>query len=321
MLSGNPRLTESNYGCKAVPRFSPLGLWSAVKHCDLLISGGGSLLQDATSTRSLLYYLLVIRLAERRSKKVFLLANGIGPVRKKGNRRRVARAVREAGYITLRDPESVEELKSMGAARGDLAVTADPVYLLEPGDPAQAQEKLNALGIGNAPFLAVSIRPWQNGQALEAKVASICDTVASRRGLKILFIPMQQGVDDTMARRIAGQMKEPSYILEGVTRGRDIMAVMGKSRLVLSMRLHSLIFAANMAVPAVGISYDPKLDANLKLLDQPVAGTAETLEVETTVRLIEETLDHREERVEALKATRQELVVSAGQTEEILKRL
>ena len=96
---------------------------------------------------------------------------------------------------------------------------------------------------------------------------------------------------------------------------------MGKSRLVLSMRLHSLIFAANMAVPAVGISYDPKLDANLKLLDQPVAGTAETLEVETTVRLIEETLDHREERVEALKATRQELVVSAGQTEEILKRL
>lgn len=321
VLSGNPAVTEAAYGCRAVPRFSPLGLWKAVKKCDVLISGGGSLLQDATSTRSLLYYLLVIRLAEKRGKKVFLLANGIGPVGRKGNRKRVARAVREAQYITLRDPESILELKAMGVDREDLTVTADPVYLLEPGEEDKARAALDAAGVGTDPFLAVSIRPWGKDEALEAKVAAICDGAAERFGLKPLFIPMQQGVDDAMARRIAGQMKERAYFLEGVPQGRDIMAVMGKSQVVLSMRLHSLIFAATMAVPSVGISYDPKLDANLKLLDQPTAGTVEDLEPETALRLIGETLEHRAQRVTALEEKRRALTASARETEEILRAL
>lgn len=321
VLSGDPALTEATYGCRAVPRFSPWQLYKAVKDCDALISGGGSLLQDATSTRSLLYYLLVIRLAERRGKKVFLLANGIGPVRKPGNRRRVARAVREAQYITLRDPASGAELRSMGVDRADLAVTADPVYLLEPGDPAAAQAALDAAGIGEDPFVAVSIRPWKNSEALEDTVAAICDGAVTRYGLKPLFIPMQKGVDDVMARRIMGKMQEKGFLLENTPRGRDIMAVLGKSQLVLSMRLHSLIFAANMAVPSVGISYDPKLDANLKLLGQPSAGTVETLEAETALRLMGETLAHREERVAALDAKRRELSASALRNEEIIGKL
>ena len=321
VLSGDPALTEATYGCRAVPRFSPWKLYRAVKNCDALISGGGSLLQDATSTRSLLYYLLVIRLAERRGKKVFLLANGIGPVRRPGNRRLVARAVREAGYITLRDPESAAELGSMGVDRSDLAVTADPVYLLEPGDPAVAQAALDMAGVGEDPFVAISIRPWKNSEALEDTVAAICDGAVTRYGLKPLFIPMQKGVDDVMARRIMGKMKEKGYLLENTPRGRDIMAVLGKSRLVLSMRLHSLIFAANMAIPAVGISYDPKLDANLKLLGQPSAGTVETLEAENTLRLMGETLEHRGERVAALDAKRRELSASALRNEEIIGKL
>ncbi len=321
VLSGNPGLTEATYGCRAVPRFSPVKLYQAVKSCDALISGGGSLLQDATSTRSLLYYLLVIRMAERRGKKVFLLANGIGPVDHPGNRKRVARAVREAEYITLRDPASVAELQSMGVDRSDLAVTADPVYLLEPGDSAAAQAALDAAGVGEEPFLVVSIRPWRKNENLEERVAAICDGVVTRYGLKPLLIPMQQGVDDAMARRILGKMKEKGYLLENTPRGRDIMAVIGKSRLVLSMRLHSLIFAANRAVPAVAISYDPKLDANLKLLDQPTAGTVETLEVETALRLIGETLEHREERVDALAVKRRELAASAIRNEEIIAKL
>lgn len=260
-------------------------------------------------------------MAERRGKKVFLLANGIGPVDHPGNRKRVARAVREAEYITLRDPASVAELQSMGVDRSDLAVTADPVYLLEPGDSAAAQAALDAAGVGEEPFLVVSIRPWRKNENLEERVAAICDGVVTRYGLKPLLIPMQQGVDDAMARRILGKMKEKGYLLENTPRGRDIMAVIGKSRLVLSMRLHSLIFAANMAVPAVGISYDPKLDANLKLLDQPTAGTVETLEVETALRLIGETLEHREERVDALAVKRRELAASAIRNEEIIAKL
>lgn len=321
VLSGNPTVTEENYGCRAVPRFSPRKLWRAVRECDTLISGGGSLLQDATSTRSLLYYLLVIRLAERMGKRVFLLANGIGPVRKSVNRRLVARAVKNAEYITLRDPASVTELKSMGVEREDLTVTADPVYLLEAGDPQKAQATLEQAGVGNAPFLAISVRPWKGSGALEERVAEICDGAARQYGLKPLFIPMQQGVDDGMARRIMEKMQERGYILENTPSGRDIMAVLSKSELVLSMRLHALIFAAGMEIPAVGISYDPKLDANLKMLAQPSAGTAESLSAETALRLIGETLTEREQRVAALGEKRRELVSSALKNEAILEEL
>lgn len=65
--------------------------------------GGGSLLQDTTSTRSLFYYLSVIRCAELLGKPVMLYANGIGPVHKPANRRRVKRVVERAALVTLRD--------------------------------------------------------------------------------------------------------------------------------------------------------------------------------------------------------------------------
>lgn len=322
VLSGNPAVTEENHGCRAVKRFSPKGLWRAVRDCDTLISGGGSLLQDATSTRSLLYYLLVIRLAERMGKQVFLLANGIGPVRKKANRRLVARAVKNAKYITLRDPESMTELQRMGVERSDLTVTADPVYLLEAGEDARAREALRAAGIGDEPFFAVSVRPWKQGnEALERKVAEICDGVARRYGLKPLFIPMQQGVDDIMAQRMMGKMTEKGYLLEHTPKGRDIMAVMGRSELALTMRLHSLIFAAKMEIPSVGISYDPKLDANLKLLGQPSAGSVAELDTERALALIGQTLEQRERRVAELRETVAELTKSALQNEVIIQNL
>ena len=95
VLSNDPEQTAQRYGLDAVPRFSLSQVWNAMKECDLLLSGGGSLLQDRTSTRSLLYYLSLIHLAKRMGKKVALYANGIGPVLRAYNRRQVCRAVEQ----------------------------------------------------------------------------------------------------------------------------------------------------------------------------------------------------------------------------------
>ncbi|MBQ8801400.1 MAG: glycosyltransferase, partial [Clostridium sp.] len=108
VLSKDPELTRKQYGLKAVPRFNFVKVISALKKGDVLLSGGGSLLQDTTSTRSLVYYRSVMRLAKWMGKPVMLFANGIGPVRKAGNRSRVCKAVEEASIVTLRDHSSAE---------------------------------------------------------------------------------------------------------------------------------------------------------------------------------------------------------------------
>ena len=102
VLSNDPELTWDLCGLEAVPRFQVWKVLKSLWRCDALLSGGGSLLQDRTSTRSLLYYLSIIQAAELFHKPVMLYANGIGPVQKPSNRRRVRRAVERAALVTLR---------------------------------------------------------------------------------------------------------------------------------------------------------------------------------------------------------------------------
>ena len=82
VLSHDPAATREKYGVEAVERMSPLAIARAVRRCDMLISGGGSLLQDVTSSKSLHYYLAIIRFAQLLGKKVFIYSQGIGPIEK-----------------------------------------------------------------------------------------------------------------------------------------------------------------------------------------------------------------------------------------------
>ena len=72
ILSHNPEDTARRYGVRSVNRMNPFLILREILHCDLLISGGGSLLQDATSQRSLLYYLSILNLAQALHKKTFI---------------------------------------------------------------------------------------------------------------------------------------------------------------------------------------------------------------------------------------------------------
>lgn len=317
VLSRDPALTAKTYGCLAAPRFDPLALWRTVSRCDILISGGGSLLQDVTSTRSLLYYLHIIRMAERRHKRVLLVSNGIGPVRRSLNRRLVAHAVRKADIVTLRDPESLTELAQMGVARDDMTVTADPVFLLTPAGEERGREILRDAGVPEGKFAAVSVRPWGDDGFTE-KLARVCDRLHDAYGLAIVFITMQPGRDDAESARIADKMTAPAYILPGGFTARELMSVISESELVLSMRLHSLIFAACMAVPAVGFSYDPKLDAYLAMLGQPSAGSVEDFTAESALTAARQIMENRQERVRDLKKKRADMQRAAKEGEKLL---
>ena len=130
VISADPADTERRHGVHAVGAMDAGAIFGAVRRADLLISGGGSLLQNVTSRRSLYYYMAVITLALLLGRRVMLYAQGIGPVtgrfaclcmRLIGNR---------VSLITVRDEGSMAELRRLGIRRPNRKADARPAVLL-----------------------------------------------------------------------------------------------------------------------------------------------------------------------------------------------
>ncbi|MCL2401858.1 MAG: polysaccharide pyruvyl transferase CsaB [Oscillospiraceae bacterium] len=323
VLSSDPDDTKTRYGYAAVDRFKILRVLGTLRRCDLLVSGGGSLLQDFTSTRSLLYYLFIIWAAKKMGKKVMIYANGIGPVSKKSNRRRVRRVVSRADVITLRDPASLDELRAMGVIREDMHVTADPVFTISGVPSEDARHLLSEHGVPEGAFIAVSIRPFsafrdsQNTDFCQ-KIAAICDRVAETSGHHVVFIPMQANKDIAISRKVQEMMKNPSYILESRFTAEALMGVIGQADCMLAMRLHALIFAARMNVPFAGLVYDPKVAALSESLSMPSAGDVTDLDCDLAQETIANILSQRDYYSEILKSKSDALELAAREDSALL---
>lgn len=279
VLSKTPALTMHTYKCKAVDRFKVKEVFKAIRDCDVLISGGGSLLQDRTSTRSLYYYSLIVYLAELLGKKVMIYANGIGPIYKDTSRKIVAKIVNGADCITLRDPNSLEELRNMGVWREDIQVTTDPVFLLEPAPEERINEIFEERGIPlDKDIVMVSIRNWDSIDGFTRKIAMLCDQLYERYDCNIVFLAMQIPDDAGISREACDLMKNKAYVLDEQFTSPELVGIIGKSKFSITMRLHALIFSAKMTVPLVGIVYDPKVKYYLDIMEMQQAGDAETFD-------------------------------------------
>ena len=217
VLSAWPALTEKWHRVRAVPRMRP-ALIAAVADCDVLVSGGGSLLQDVTSFTSLTYYLAVIGIAKAMGKPVAVAAQGMGPLTRAASRRWVGSVVGRADLITVRDTESADLLRRCGVRR-PVHVTADPAFLLHPTSlrPAErmpagsmppstdppaweaAPREGPVIGIGRR--IGVAVRAWP-GRDLVEWGAGLCRGLAAR-GVVPVLIPMQEPQD----RRLAGEIR------------------------------------------------------------------------------------------------------------------
>ena len=301
-LSKRPEETRERCGVEAADRFSPLAVLREVKRCSVFISGGGSLLQDSTSTRSLLYYTSLIRMAKRRGKRVTFYANGIGPVRAEKNRTRVREAAELADLITLRDEESLRELRGMGVQNPNIYVTADPVYAMERGDRAEGARRLAALGLPeDRPIVGVSVR-FAKGMDTDLEAfARFCDAAAARAS--IVFLVMQQGSDDAACAAVRERMREPSWVASAPYDPAGMMGMLACMDAVVSTRLHSIIFAARERVPVLGVVYDPKVSACLAALEMPSAGTLDAFDADAALTGLTELLDHRADYAALLDRT------------------
>lgn len=261
VLSHRPKETASIYGVEAVNRLNIIKIHKKMNGAKLLISGGGSLIQDGTSTQSLLYYLYIMKIAKKHNMSSMLYANGIGPIVHQKNKVRAAKVLKGLDIITLRDPDSLEELEKIGIDRNRAILTADPAFSIRPAHDSEIEDVFNKYGIDcKKKLVGISVRQWKmHGADFEKCIADAADYMSRSLGYTPVFINMQYPVDVKVSRAIMGKMSENACIIDDNITDTQMLAAISKMSMVIGERLHTLIYAAAMGVPFVGIGYDPKI--------------------------------------------------------------
>ena len=272
VLSKNPSETEAAYHVASIHRYHYHKIKKAIRSAKLFISGGGSLLQDVTSNRSLSYYIMLLKTAQKAGTPFMLYANGIGPITHANNQQAVRKVLQHAAAITLREEASFRELKRLGVPESKIRVTADPALTIESADSAAidkllCEEKIDA---GERLF-GISVRPWKTcGADYNRRLAEVIDAVCRRHQLVPVFIPMKYPEDYDVSAAIARLLQTKGYVLQKPRTASELIGLIGRTKLMLAERLHCLIYAADALVPTVGLSYDVKIDAFIEYISAGV---------------------------------------------------
>ncbi|MBQ8003880.1 MAG: polysaccharide pyruvyl transferase CsaB, partial [Oscillospiraceae bacterium] len=261
VMSKNPAETKKRYRVRSIYTFNIFRMFNAFLHSHLYINGGGSLIQDSTSSRSLYFYLLTLASAHLCGCKVMMYGCGIGPVRKKKNRALAARVIdKNADCITLRDPDSFDELSKMGVTRPSMKLAADPTLGISPADSQKIRAVLQSEGINHDDsYLCLCMRNWKNIEAVLDEIADAADYAAKKHGLKIALIPMERKKDLPIAERLCEKISSPSTVVRGEYDVHTVIGILSEMRVIMAMRLHALVFGAGQGVATIGIAYDHKV--------------------------------------------------------------
>ena len=224
----------------------------AIKDADVLVSGGGSLLQDVTSFKSLLYYLGVIYCALFFGKKVEIFRQGIGPIHSKFGQFLTKIALKRASKISVRDKKSQELLKSW---KIDAELKPDPIFDLD-------LPKKNNKGI-----VGVQLRsyPTLNEKFLNALADEIVKRFSNK---KIEVLSFQDSIDLAVCEKFARILYKKGLENIEVIKGLSVNEVFEKIsdlEFLIGMRFHANVVAIKSGVKALAINYDIKVK---KLADE-----------------------------------------------------
>ena len=259
VLSNNPEKTKHIYDVEAVNRWNIKEVIKAIKSCDMLISGGGSLLQDVTSNKTIPYYLGVVKIAQWYKKKVVFYSQGIGPVTHSYNKWLIKLIVNHVDAIFVREKHSKTVLKDLGI-RKPITVAADPVLGIKPSPEVYKYIK-DLLHAQKA--VGVYIRPWENEEELLTSLEKTLQYIISE-GYKIYLIPMYYAQDKEIAHKLKRRLGEQAVVVDEMLTIDEVVSYTACFEFIIGMRLHSLIMAAATQVPMIGLSYDPKVRGFMK---------------------------------------------------------
>lgn len=264
-LSRNPAETRTRFGIDSVHTFDFCRFRRVMKNTKLYLSGGGSLIQNVTSHRSLWYYLYTIKSAKKLGNRVMMYGCGIGPVNGGSDIKKVRDVLNNCvDVITLREQFSLTELSFFGVTEPRMLVSSDPALTLSAAADDRVDAQLEKYGIRpDGKYICFSVRKWTDFELKAPIIAAAADYACDCLGLEPVFILINRKEDAAATGLVCGLMNNTAKIIDEPMETDITIGALSRMRVMVSMRLHGLIFAASQGVPLVGISYDPKVTAFL----------------------------------------------------------
>lgn len=247
VLSRSPRKTAKRFGVRAIGRSSPVAVFRAMRQADCFLLGGGNLLQNETSDRSLFYYTQLLTLARQAGCKSILLG-GIGSLNEAG-RERVRRSLPFLDGALLRTPADLEKLRSLGGK-------ALPARLL-PDGALFLRDMPRRVTVADAPILLVALSGREEDEAAFFAACRLCEWARREENARILIAGMHKTQDAPLFARFLSEVKGAEALT--VDSGEELIAALASVSVLFSSRLHPLILAGVAGTPAIAWGKSEKI--------------------------------------------------------------
>lgn len=262
VLSHRPKETARRFDADSLYYLNFPAIRRRMKSARALVFGGGNLLQDATSRRSLAYYLALLRKGKQSGCRTLLYGAGLGPLSPRGWAKCTAALNECADAIVFRERESLAAAREHGINAPELILGADPA--LETAIPPARREDI----------LLVCPRRGRGAPPFPAEAARAAAEIAAKRGWKVRYIAMNVRQDLPLCRALAAETGGEAAAAPEDTAA--LARLFASARFTVSMRLHALTLSYLAGTPAFGIDGDGRIAAFAKECGIPYRAAAET---------------------------------------------
>lgn len=255
VLSSKPDLTAMENEVNSFYTFSIFDIVRQIFVSDVLISGGGSLLQDKTSQKSFYYYIFVLMVAKLLGKKIIIFSQGLAPLKSKLSEMVLSFVLKNVNYISLRDEESQNYAKGLGAKAKTFS---DAVWAL------------NKSSILRHNKLIVQLREWN--KLTDEKISILAKLITEKyRSHKVEILSLQDDKDLEVCQKLHDELKNNSFdvqVLHGLST-KEIVEAIASARSLIAMRYHACLVGLKQGLNILALSYDEKVTNLAKEFNLP----------------------------------------------------
>lgn len=247
VFSKNPVLTATKHRVKCIKSFDILSVMKNIKNCDVLFSGGGSLLQDKTSLKSLLYYLFIIKYALWKKKQVVIFAQGIGPIKNPIARFITAQTLKKCDLVTIRDDASLFLVRGWGVIADKVN---DPIWNL----PVSQNFQKDKIGV------QLRKDKYITTEFLDELASLILHYF---NGYEVDIFSYQDSLDYEICKEFRDILRQKNPAcnvkLYNAMKNTEIVEKTSELKYMIAMRFHACLLALKYGIKTIAINYDVKV--------------------------------------------------------------